>query len=176
METVVRPYYSYYSDSIVRILTIRWQEGIGAMDPVLKKFKEIEWRYATGDSTALAILEERISVAGRKRSLITYSELVRGVTFNLPNVQKLRTIDVTDWQELDRAIVGNFLGYISMRSYEHAHLFSSALVVSKMDGSPGEGFYNLLKDLDLIPSVRSTKVLDIWAEHVAKTHTWFAKH
>jgi hypothetical protein len=45
-----------------------------------------------------------------------------------------------------------------------------------MDGSPGEGFYNLLKELGLIPNVRSAKALDIWAEHVAKAHTWFAKH
>jgi hypothetical protein len=108
--------------------------------------------------------------------LITYSELVRGVTFNLPNVQKPRTIDVTNWQELDRAVVGDFLGYISMRSYERAHLFSSALVVGKVDGSPGEGFYKLLKELGLIPSARSPKTLDLWAEHVAKAHTWFAKH
>jgi hypothetical protein len=146
------------------------------VDQILQKFGNIEWRYATGDSQALATLEDRIAAAGRKRSLITYSELVRGVTFNLPNVQKPRTIDVTDWQELDRAIAGDFLGYISMRSYERAHLFSSALVVSKMDGSPGEGFYNLLKKLGLIPSVQSAKALDIWAEHVAKAHTWFAKH
>ena len=146
------------------------------MDAILQKFGDINWRYATGDSKALATLEERIAAAGRKRSLITYSELVRGVTFTLPNIQKPRTIDVVDWQELDRAIVGDFLGYISMRSYDRARLFSSALVVSKMDGSPGEGFYNLLKELGLIPNVRSAKVLDIWAEHVAKAHTWFAKH
>ena len=79
------------------------------MDPILHKFGHIEWRYATGDSKALATLEERIAEAGRRRALITYSELVRGVTFNLPNVQKPRTIDITDWQELDRAIVGDFL-------------------------------------------------------------------
>lgn len=145
------------------------------MDRILQKFRKIEWRYATGDLQALTTLEERIAAAGRKRSLITYSELVLGVTFNLPNVQKPRTIDITDWQELDRAIVGDFLGYISMRSYERARLFSSALVVSKMDGTPGEGLYNLLKELGLISSVRSAKALDIWAEHVAKAHTWFAK-
>jgi hypothetical protein len=146
------------------------------MDSVLEKLGNIKWRYASGDPNALAKLEERIAEAGRKRSLITYSDLVREVTFNLPNLRKPRTIDVMDWQELDRAIVGDFLGYISMRSYERARLFSSALVVSKMDGSPGEGFYNLLKDLGLIPNVRSPKALDIWAEHVAKAHTWFAKH
>src|SRR5262245_37415560 len=110
------------------------------MDLILEKFGKIRWRYATGDSEALATLEERIAEAGRKRSLITYSYLVREVTFNLPSLRKPRTIDVADWQELDRALVGDFLGYISMRSYERARLFSSALVVSKMDGSPGEGF------------------------------------
>lgn len=146
------------------------------MDAVWRRFDEIEWSYATGDAKALRELEDRIASAGRKRSLITYSDLVRGVTFNLPNVQKARTIDVTDWQELDRAIIGDFLGYISMRSYERAKLLSSALVVSKMDGSPGEGFYSLLKLLGLVSSARSTKALDLWAEHVAKAHTWFARH
>ena len=71
------------------------------MDPILDKFGKMEWRYATGDPKALAILEERIAEAGRKRSLITYSDLVREVTFNLPNLRKPRTIDVKDWQELN---------------------------------------------------------------------------
>jgi hypothetical protein len=106
------------------------------LDPILQKFEVIKWRYATGDAEALSTLEERIAVAGRKQALITYSELVRGVTFSLPNVQKPQTIDVTDWQELDRAIVGDFLGYISRRSYESAGFLSSALVVGKVDGSP----------------------------------------
>jgi hypothetical protein len=86
------------------------------MGSVIEKFGNIRWRYATGDSEALAKLEQRIADAGRKRSLITYSDLMRDVTFNLPNLRKPRTIDVTDWQELHRAIVGDFLGYISMRS------------------------------------------------------------
>ena len=145
-------------------------------DRIKERFDEITWKYATGDAKAVRELEARIAVAARKRGLITYSDLVRGVTFNLPNLQKPRTIDVADWQELDRAIVGDFLGYISKGSYERAKHFSSALVVSKMDGSPGEGFYSLLHQLGLISSTRSAKALDLWAEHVAKTHTWYAKH
>lgn len=136
----------------------------------------MEWHYATGDPEALHTLEERIAAAGRKRQLITYSDLVRSVTFDLPNVQKPRTIDVSGWHELDRAIVGSFLGYISMRSYERARFFSSSLVVSKMDGSPGDGFYTLLKELGLIPNLKSAKALDLWAEHVAKAHTWYTTH
>ena len=146
------------------------------MDAILQKFEGMQWSYATGDAQALKALEERIAAAGRRRALLTYSDLVREVTFDLPNLEKPRTIDVTDWQELDRAIVGSFLGFISMRSYERAKFFSSALVVSKMDGSPGEGFHSLLQELGLIPNPRSPRALDIWAEHVAKAHTWFAKH
>ena len=69
-----------------------------------------------------------------------------------------------------------YSGYISMRSYERARLFSSALVVSKMDGSPGDGFYTLLRELALIPNLKSAKALDLWAEHVAKAHTWYARN
>ena len=145
-------------------------------DAIVEQFHEMDWVYAKGDMKALRTLESRIAAAGRKRSLITYSELVRGVEFNLPNVQPPRVIDTSDWQALDRAIVGSFLGYISMRSYETAKFFSSALVVNKTDGSPGDGFYNLLRDLGLIASKNSLKALDLWAEHVAKAHTWFAKH
>jgi hypothetical protein len=101
------------------------------MNPVQRRFDKIEWTYATGDAKALKELEARIATAGRKRSLITYSELVRGVEFDLPNLEKPRTINVTDWHDLDRAIVGDFLGYVSKRSYERASLLSSALVVSK---------------------------------------------
>jgi hypothetical protein len=48
--------------------------------------------------------------------------------------------------------------------------------VSKMDGSPGEGFYGLLKLLGLIPTSRSEQALDFWADHVRKAHTWFMRH
>lgn len=147
------------------------------MDAIESRFAKIRWRYAEGDPAALAELEDGIAEAGRNRQLVVYSDLVRGVPFDLPNLKESpRTIDVADWQELDRAIVGDFLGYISMRSYQRAKFFSSSLVVSKMDGSPGDGFYNLLKQLDLIPNLQSTRALDLWAEHVAKAHTWYANH
>jgi hypothetical protein len=47
------------------------------MGSLIEKFGNIRWRYATGDSEALAKLEQRIADAGRKRSLITYSDLMR---------------------------------------------------------------------------------------------------
>lgn len=147
------------------------------MDLIQQKFGKMYWRYATGDLSALEELEARMAAAGRKRSLITYSELVKGVPFDLPNLsQSPRLIDVTDWQDLDRTIVGDYLGCSSMRSYERARFFISALVVSKLDGSPGDGFYTLLRELGLVSTAQSDKALDIWAEHVAKAHTWFSQH
>src|SRR3954468_18557468 len=98
------------------------------MDPIIEQFKAIQWKYAPQDNAALVELERRLAEAARKRSLITYSDLVRGVTFNLPSLRDpVRTIEVSDWQDLDRAIVGDFLGYMSMRSYEQGKFFVSAL-------------------------------------------------
>jgi hypothetical protein len=129
------------------------------------------------DPRALAELEARIAAVAKRRSLLTYSDLVRGVAFNLPTLREpRRTIDVYDWQELDRAIVGDYLGYISMRSYALGKFFSSALVVTKLDGLPSEGFYTLLRDLGLITSSRTDKAMLLWAEHVAKAHTWYERH
>ena len=135
------------------------------------------WHYADKDPDALRELEQRLAAAGQRRGLLTYSDLVRGVRFNLPNLRDgERTIDIPDWQDLDRAIVGDFLGYISMRSYQSAGFFSSALVVSKLDGSPGEGVYTLLKQLVLVSSGRTDKAMYLWADHVAKAHAWYSEH
>ena len=145
------------------------------IDPLLDRFRRMNWRYADKDPIALAQLEDRIAQEARRRGLITYSDLVKGVHFRLPNLaEKDLVIDVTDWRELDRAIVGDFLGYISLRSYEQGGFFSSALVVAKLDGLPSEGFYKLLKDLNLIGSSRSDKAMLLWSSHVGKAHTWYA--
>lgn len=146
-------------------------------DRILENFARIVWHYADKDAGALQELEARVANAAAKRGLLTYSDLVRDVEFNLPKLKESRRIvDTADWQDLDRAIIGDFLGYMSMRSYEKAGFLSSALVVSKMDGSPSEGFYTLLKDLGLISSGKTDKAMYLWADHVAKAHTWHSRH
>ena len=146
------------------------------MDKILERFRAIKWHYAPHDAAARAEIDRRIAEVGRKRALITYSDLVRGITFNLPTLREPKhQIDTMDWQDLDRAILGDFLGYLSMESYERAEFFSSALVVGKQAGSPGEGFYNLLKELGLISSSKTDKAMYLWADHVAKAHTWYSE-
>src|SRR4051812_5885503 len=118
------------------------------MDAVTERFSKMTWRYATQDEAALLELESRVAIAARRRALLTYSELADRLLFDLPSLKEpRRRIDAADWQDLDRAIIGDFLGYMSMRSYAIGGFFSSALVVSKRDGSPSPGFYTLLQDL-----------------------------
>jgi hypothetical protein len=146
------------------------------VDKILERFGAIQWHYAPRDERARSELDRRIAEVGRRGSLITYSDLVRDVTFSLPNLHEPQhRIDTGDWQDLDRAILGDFLGYLSMKSYERGGFFASALVVSKQDGSPGEGFYSLLRELGLIAKSKTDKAMFLWADHVAKAHAWYSK-
>lgn len=125
------------------------------------------WRYADRDEDALRELEERIEEAGRAQELITYSELVEGIEFNLDNVARSPfTIDVHAWDEFDRQVVGDFLGAISARSYLAHGIFASALVVSAGERTPGVGYVNLLKQVGLVPRNDEMLVLEVWTRHV----------
>jgi hypothetical protein len=147
------------------------------VDQIQAKFRAMTWPYASQDATAVAEIESRLAIAGRQRKLLTYSDLARGVIFRLPTLRNpVHVIDVFDWQDLDRAIIGDFLGYVSMRSYDQAAFFASALVVTKLDGLPSEGFYTLMKDIGLLASSRSDKAMYLWADHVAKAHTWYVEN
>jgi hypothetical protein len=144
------------------------------VDKILERFQAMPWRYASQDAAARAELASRIADAGRRQTLITYSNLVRGIAFRLPTLPEPQdSIDPSEWQDLDRLIVGDFLGYLSMESYGLAGFFSSALVVGKLDGTPGEGFFGLLKDLGLIASSKTDKAMYLWADHVAKAHEYY---
>lgn len=54
----------------------------------LENFRAIQWRYAPQDSAARAELARRIAEAWRREHLITYSDLVKNVTFTLPSLRE----------------------------------------------------------------------------------------
>jgi hypothetical protein len=148
------------------------------VDETARRMNAIKWHYAEEDPAALSVLQERIAETGRRERLITYSELVTGVTFLLPRVNEGKPfqIDVHDWRELDRAIVGEFLGYISMRSYNEAGFMASALVVDKIVGEPSVHFFRWMKDLNILPDTRDDTILVFWVDQVAKAHRWYKTH
>jgi len=114
----------------------------------------MNWPYASRDPHAREEIGNRIAVAARKQELVNYSKLVRGVTFTLPNVEGGRPfqIDVADWTDLHRAIIGDFLGYLSAETYSHAGIFISSIVVTKDDGTPGYGFTEFMREIGVLTS------------------------
>jgi len=148
------------------------------MNDLAVKLSTIEWHYADGDSTAKAELARRISAAGRRLQLITYSDLVRGVAFRLPNVRNGAPfqIETDDWTGLDRAILGDFLGAISSDSYREAGFLATALVVNKAEFKPSDQFFKWMEDLGVLPDMREDTVLAFWADQVNKAHNWYRNH
>jgi len=130
-------------------------------DPIAQKLKTIVWEYADKDSRALATLRERIEETGRKFGLISYSDIVKGVEFNYPNINEGRTyrIDTYDWSGLDRRIIGDCLGYLSMESYLKAGFMCSALVIARLESKPSDIFFEWMKSLDVLPNVKENTVL-----------------
>src|SRR5687767_6913948 len=98
------------------------------MDDVLRRMGEVKWSWADKDPRALAELEGKIKRAGRKKTPVSYSDLALGVLFKIPTLNNGEpfTIDTHNWSDLDRAFIGEFLGYISMRSYKSYGFMASA--------------------------------------------------
>lgn len=148
------------------------------MDPVRQAFDAIKWHYGNKDDRARAELIARIAERARKARVITYSELVDGVQFHLPNVNGGVPFQIggSEWTDLDRALLGDFLGYISMESYETGGFMASAVVVSKTTGEPSEGFRALMRQLGLLRSSKPEAALMLWSDELTKAYEWYANH
>ena len=145
---------------------------------VAEKLTRMNWSYGDGDPQALLELKRRIAATARARRTIPYSELVKGVTFRLPNVAEGAPFQLGElgvWTELDRSILGSFLGRISADSYLEGRFLASAVAVSMSTNEPSEGFRNLVRDIGLMPKGRDAFVL-FWSEQLTKAYDWYASH
>lgn len=145
------------------------------MDEILQRMHAVKWKWATNDPNALAILEQRIAETGKKLQLITYSDLVKDVVFHLPNIRNGQDyqINTYEWLGLDRGIIGEFLAYISVRSYEQSGFMASALVVSANEFKPSWHFFEWMKKLNVLPDLNDDTALKFWAEQVNRAHNWY---
>jgi hypothetical protein len=135
----------------------------------------IEWSFGDKDPGALSTLEQRIAETGRSLGLITYSELVADVVFHLPNVRNGEAfkINTHQWTGLDRAVLGDFLGYISTRSYQNAGFMASALVVNGKDYRPSDHFFEFMRWLEVLPDTLDSTISRFWIDQVNKAHNWY---
>jgi hypothetical protein len=145
------------------------------MDEICERMQQVDWVWADKDPDALATLEERIAEAGRNLSMITYSDLVKGVDFHLPNVRNGQAyrVPIHDWSGFDRGMVGEFLGYISMRSYCANGFMASALVVNRLEYKPSDLFFEWMKRIEVLPDTNEGTVMKFWIDQVNKAHNWY---
>ncbi len=142
------------------------------MDAIEAKMSEVDWSYGNKDMNALAILEKRIAETGRSLGLITYTDLVKGVEFHLPNINSgnAYSIKTYDWTGLDRRIIGDFLGYASYRSYKKHGFMISALVVNRDEFRPSWHFFDWMKYLGVLPDLEEDTVMQFWITQINLAH------
>ncbi|MBT6053352.1 MAG: hypothetical protein HOI47_09835 [Candidatus Scalindua sp.] len=145
------------------------------MDKIEEKLKSIKWEYADQDLPAIEALEERIASTGNRFGLISYSDLVEDIDFHFPNINQGSPyrIRIYEWSGLDRSIIGDCLGYISMRSYSEAQFMASALVIARLESKPSDIFFKWMVSLNIIPDLSEDSVLKFWTEQVKKAHHWY---
>ena len=146
------------------------------MDTITNKLNAIKWEYADKDPVALAELQKRIEETGKNFSLISYSDLVKGIEFHYPNIndgEAHRISNYEGWSGLDRRIIGDCLGYISMQSYIKAGFMASSLVVARLESKPSGIFFEWMKSLGALPDTKEDTILAFWTGQVKKSHQWY---
>lgn len=145
---------------------------------ILKKMEGMQWSWADKDPLAAKELTERIIDAGRRRRLVPYSDLVQGVVFHVPTIQQGRPyqIDTSEWEGLDRALLGEFLGLISTESYRAGGFYATAIVVGKSENMPSYHFFEWMEWLGVLPDTKEDTVLRFWAEQVVLAHEYYKRH
>ncbi|HEX5131778.1 MAG TPA: hypothetical protein VFX92_04750 [Candidatus Krumholzibacteria bacterium] len=142
----------------------------------LTKLLAKEWPYSTADPAALAEIGARVARVGKRRELIHYSRLTSGLELRIPSVGGGVPFElgVPDWTDLDRNILGDLLGRLSLDSYQRGSFIASALVTAKGTQEPGQGFWNFVAEMGAFSSTSPTRRLMFWTEQVRIAHDWYA--
>jgi hypothetical protein len=142
----------------------------------LERLLSRRWPYAEADPAAVLELGRRVAQVGRREGLIHYSDLVSGLVLRMANVDSGAPFElgVPEWQDLDRNILGELLGRLSLDSYTRGGFLATALVTSKETREPSEGFWNLVTELGLLKSSSPTRRLVFWSAQVRLAYDWYA--
>jgi hypothetical protein len=145
------------------------------MDAILAQMEAVNWNYADKDPAAREVLRTRIQNAAKQTKMLRYSELAEGVEFRLPQIRGGDPYYITtwDWTGLDRKIIGEFLGYLSMESWREGQFMVSALVIGGLEHQPSDQFFAWMKELGVLPNVKKDTVYAFWSEQVKKAFDFY---
>jgi hypothetical protein len=144
----------------------------------LKKMLSKPWPYSEACPQAVTELGRRIAEVGKRRDLVNYSRLVSGLELRMATVSDGAPFElgVPEWSDLDRNILGDILGRLSLDSYQRGKFLASALVTSKGTQEPSEGFWIFVDELGIFTSTSPTRRLMFWTEQVRLAHDWYASN
>ena len=136
----------------------------------------IEWLWADKDAEAVRELERRLARSAREQEPINYSDLVRGVRFTVAKAKQteIREIDTSNWSEYDRRLIGDYLGFISYRTFQEAGFLASALAVTKEEGFPSKSFFNFAEQIGAREPGQDPT--EFWLQQLAKAQQWYRNH
>ena len=145
------------------------------MSGIADRIRAMKWPYAEADPVAREEIERRLAATARRRGLITYTDLMRGLTLRLPNVGQGQPLQlgVPEWSDLHSAILRDFLNRVSCDSYLRGGILASAVAVRKLTGEPGDGFKWLVDYLGLDAPSRHDAFVVFWSKHVEKVYDWY---
>jgi hypothetical protein len=132
--------------------------------------------WTDSDNAAYETIKGKIIEAGKKLRLITYSELVSGVKFNLPNLISDYQICVWDWKDMDRSMIGGFLARISTETFSQYNFMASSLVVLRDPQGhvrPSQHFFEWMVAVGAIPDDDEETVMVFWSEQVNRAHNFY---
>ena len=104
---------------------------------------------------------EQLKEVARNGELITYGEIAPLAKLNMESPG-------------DRNRIGEILGEISTFEHENHRPMLFVLVVHADDGMPGDGFFNLARELGLLHGSDDEKELAFFAGEVAKVHAYWS--
>jgi hypothetical protein len=139
---------------------------------VLRNMERHPWKHCMEDESVFTEVQRRLAVAGSRRELLYYTDVVDGIGFRLPSLSpSARTLDMENG--MDRGLLGEFLGRASMESYREHGFMASALAVGRATDAPSEEFYKWMVEWKAI--IRDTKEarLRFWSEQVRLAHDHF---
>ena len=148
------------------------------MDQVAARLLQRTWPYADEDPVAFAEMANRVADTGRRATLITYTELAKGIDVCMPTVnsgQPFR-LGVPEWTDLHRAIIGYFLGRLCVDTYRDGGFMGSALVVAAETNQPSQGYRNFMRELGILTNSSEDEFLTHWLSETRKAYAWYGRH
>lgn len=106
---------------------------------------------------------ERLKEVAKNGDLITYGEIAPLANLNMENPD-------------DRNKIAHILGDISKYENEQGRPLLSSIVVLAGIGYPGEGFFNLARELGLHHGRKDLEDLDFFAREAKKVHAYWTNH